>query len=61
MEDKIRRLDNDFKRNQENLNQALDRLKDEKKKEEIKERECNEQFSILQQKTNEILKKVICF
>lgn len=58
MEDKSRRLDNELKKNQEHINQTLERLREEKRKEELKDKELTDKFSTLAQKLQEINKKV---
>lgn len=58
MEDKSRRLDTELKKNQEHINQTLERLREERRKEEIKDKELNDKYNNLSQKLQEINKKV---
>jgi len=59
MEEKSRSLDFDLKRNLEKMTETLEKLRDERKKEELKDKELTQHYNTLQQKLQEISKKVL--
>lgn len=59
LEEKSRRLDSDLKRSLEHMTLSLQKLREERRKEEVKDRDLAEQLTITNQKLQEITKKVI--
>jgi len=58
LEEMSKRLDSEIKRNFEQMSKNLDKLKDERRKEEIKDKENSEAMAAAGQKLQENNKKV---
>lgn len=59
LEDKSRSLDFELKKNLEKMTENLEKLRDERRREEIKDKELTQHYHTIQQKLQEISKKVI--
>ena len=58
MEEKSRSLDHDLKRSLEKMTDTLEKLREERKKEEFKDKDLTQHYNTIQQKLQEISKKV---
>ena len=58
MEENSKRLDHNLKRNIEQMNQTMEKLNEERRREDLKDKEINEQHNSAFQRLQEITKKV---
>ena len=61
LEEKSRSLDYDLKRSLEKMTDTLEKLREERKKEEFKDKDLTQHYNTIQQKLQEISKKVIFY
>lgn len=61
LEEKSRSLDYDLKRSLEKMTETLEKLREERKKEEFKDKDLTQHYNTIQQKLQEISKKVLFF
>lgn len=58
LEEKSRTLDYELKKNLEKMTETLEKLRDERRKEELKDKDLTQHYGTIQQKLQELAKKV---